>query len=317
LGADRPWDALDWPLPLSIDDRDLLRYLRALGNLDTPTWTHLAITAAILDPGTSALRNLLGRLPTGSARSTAYDWTYRAESRRMIAILDRVAELFSGLLAPDRAAYFGGLLRAEQARLDAGGQVDYPGLYFLITRVNREQGLMTRPEIEDLQRIHLHRLDPRAQPRDVPALLAERRACRDLAAAFRREAARLLGGFPTRFFVTAGGPLTLLADLGGPSGAGVPTYQLIRARLRDLEDTTIAAEAVYFTAGDFLGLEPATPPDRWADQLPSAERAVAPANALSPRLNRASILVPAHASRLLWASLRDCRAIVVELRALP
>jgi hypothetical protein len=316
LAADRPPGAFARPLPLRIDDGDVVRYLRALGDLDAATWTHLAITAAILDPGTSALRTLIGNLPTGNARTAAYDWTYRAESRRMIAILDRIVELFRGLLAPDRAAYYGGQLRAEQARLEAGGQVDYPGLSFLITAVNREQGLMTRPEIEDVQRIHLHRLDPRAQPLDVPTLLAERRACRDLAAAFRREAARLLGGAPTRFFNTAGGPLTLLADLGRPSGAGVPTYQLIRARLNDLDDTTIAAEAVYFTAGDFLGLEPATPPDRWADQLPPAERALAPTNALSPRLNRANILAPAHASRVLWASLQDCQAVVAALRAL-
>jgi hypothetical protein len=309
-------DAFDRPLPLRIDDDDLVRYLRGLGDLDTRTWTHLAITAALLDPGASALRNLLGNLPIGNARSTAYDWTYRAESRRMIAILDRVADLLGGLLAPDRAAYYGGLLRAEQARLDAGGQVDYPGLSFLITRVNREQGLMARPELDDVQRIHLHRLDPQAKPRDVPALLAERRARRDHAAAFRREAARLLADVPVRFFATGGGPLTLLADLGRPYGADIPTYQFIRARLKDLDDTMIAAEAVYFTAGDFLGLEPATPPDRWADQLPPAERALAPTNALSPRLNRAQLLAPAHASRVLWASLRDCQAVVAELRAL-
>ena len=138
---------------------------------------------------------------------------------------------------------------------------------------------------------------------------------RDLAAVVRSAAERVLAGAASRVVATPAGPLTLLADLGRP--AGPPrTFQFIRARLNDLADETIAAHDVYYTAGEFLAFEPAAPPGRWADSLPPEERAYAPTNALSPRLGRAAILAPEHASRVLWPSLEDSRVVVDDLSRL-
>ena len=106
------------------------------------------------------------------------------------------------------------------------------------------------------------------------------------------------------------------ASGGATPSAQAKTYQLIRGRLRDLEAATLAAEAVYFTAGEYLALEPAAPPDRWADLLPAEQRAYATANTLSPRLSPAAILDPGHASRVLWATVPECRTLVAELQAL-
>lgn len=309
IGAERP-------LPIGVNDDDTARYLRALTDLPPPAWTHLAITAAILDPGPNALRPLLARLPGGVARTTAFDWTYRADARRVSGILARIERLYAALLPPDRARAHAILLQAERRRLARGGQVDYSGLLHLVTQINREQGLMARPELDDLLLVRAHHLDPAAQPRDVAALLVERRERRDLAAAFRAEVARLLGGAPVRLIAAAGGPLTLLADLGRPTSAAPATYQLIPAQLPDLGDATIAERPAYFTAGDFLGFEPAAPLDRWANNLPAEQRADAPANALSPRLSRKQILAPAYASRVLWATAQECRVVVATLRAL-
>jgi hypothetical protein len=238
----------------------------------------------------------------------------------MDAVLASVRQVYAAILPPARAAYYGAALDAERGRLLATGRVDYRGLSQVVTLVNREQGLMARPELADLELVRLHELDPVAQPRDVPALLGERRERRDLAAVFRSAAARLLSaakgpGAASREVATPAGPLTLLADLGRP--AGPPrTFQLIRASLNDLADETIAAHDVYYTAGEFLAFEPAAPPGRWADSLPPEQRAYAPTNALSPRLGRAAILAPEHASRVLWPSLRDSRVVVDDLRGL-
>jgi hypothetical protein len=315
LSADRPVARPGQPLPIAVDD-DSARYLHALADIPTPDWSMLAVTAAILDPGTNAARGLFGRLPAGNLRGSTLGWTYRAESGRMRDLLARVSQVYGRFLPSDRARYYANRLENERARLAAGGQVDYSAIYQLVTLVNREQGLMARAEIDDLLLVRQHRIDPRAQPNDVATLLRERDERRALATAFRREAARLLAGSAQRAIATATGPLTLLGDLGTTQGGPAQTYQFIRGRLRDLEAATLAAEAVYFTAGEFLGHEPATPPDRWADLLPAEQRAYATANTLSPRLSPRALLDPAHASRILWATLPECRALVAELRAL-
>ncbi len=231
-------------------------------------------------------------------------------------LLAQVSRIYDRYLPPDRARFYGEQLAAERARLAAGGQVDYSALLHLATLVNREQGLIGRAEIADFQLIQQHRLDPRSQPKDVATLLRERAERRALTVAFRQETARLLGTAPQRTLAGATGPLTLFADLGTASDNHARTYQLIRTRSTDLDDVALAEQAVYFTAGEFLALEPPAPPGRWADQLPAAERAYAATNTLSPRLARGAILDPGHSSRLLWATLPECRALVAELRAL-
>ncbi len=315
LSADRPIARPGRPLPIAVDD-DSARYLHALTDLPTPDWSLLAVTAAILDPGTNAARGLFRQLPAGNLRGSALGWTYRAESGQMRDLLAQAAKVYDQFLPADRARYYANQLESEQYRLAAGGQVDYSAIYQLVTLVNREQGLMARAEIDDLHLVRQHRLDPSAQPKNAAALLRERTERRTLAIAFRQEAARLLAGSAQRIIVTPGGPLTLLGDLGARQGGTAQTYQLIRGHLRDLEAATLAAEAVYFTAGEFLAREPATPPDRWADLLPAEQRAYATANTLSPRLSPRAILDPAHASRVLWATLPECRTLVTELRAL-
>ncbi len=301
--------------PVPVDQPDLARYLDGLGDLPLPVWSLLAVTASVLDPGPNTIRSLTTRLPSAAARSRINGWTFRAEADRMGAILAAAEAVYARLLPPDRAAFHNDLLARERARLAAGAQVDYRSVYYLVTRVNREQGLMARPEIDGLDLVRQHRLDPVSQPRGVGALLAERRERREVAAAFRPEAARLLAGAPIRRFAAPGGPLTLLADLGRPTGAP-RGFQVIRANLADLGDETLMAHDVYFTAGEFLAHESAAPPGRWADVLPPEQRAYAPTNALSPRLKRGEIIDPEHASRVLWPPLADCRALVGELRSL-
>jgi hypothetical protein len=305
----------EWPLPIAVDD-DAARYLSALTDIPVGDWSLLAVTAAVLDPGSNTARGLLGRLPSGSMRGTALGWTDRAESGRMRDLLAQAERVYHQFLPPDRANYYANQLEDERARLAMGGQVDYSAVFHLVTLVNREQGLIARAEIDDLVLVRQHRLAPSAQPKDVAALLRERIERRTLASAFRQEVTRLLGGSAQRIIAAPGGPLTLLGDLGATGGGGARTYQIIRGRLSDVEAATLAAEAVYFTAGDFLALEPATPPDRWADLLPAEQRAYATANTLSPRLAPAAILDPGHASRILWATLPECRTLVAELRAL-
>lgn len=302
-------------LPVAIDNPDLARYLQALGDLPTPAWSLLAVTASVMDPGTNVVRNLSGRLPSGTMRGTINGWAFRAEGNRMRAILASAQWVYAAVLPPARATYYNDQLERERYKLAIGGQVDYRGLSFLMTLVNREWGIMDRLELEQLDLVRRHALDPVAYPRDVAALLAERDARRDLAVAFRREAERLLQGAVLRLFDTPAGPITLLADLGRPAGPA-PSYQLIRARLVDSGDTTIAAHAVYFTASEFLALEPPAPSDSWADALPPEQRAFAAANTLSPRLDRASIVAPGHASRVQWPSLQDCETLVAQLRRL-
>lgn len=315
LSADQSIALPGRPLPIAVDD-DAARYLQALTDIPTPDWSLLAVTAAILDPGSNTARGLFGRLPAGTLRGRALGWTYSAEAGRMRGLLAQAAEVYARFLPTDRARYYANRLETERSRLAAGGQVDYSALYQLITLVNREQGLMARAEIDDLLLVRQHRLDPSAQPKDVPTLLRERTERRALAFAFRQEAARLLAGSGQRTIAALTGPLTLLADLGATPGNAAQSYQLVRNHLRDVEAATLAAEAVYFTAGEYLGLEPATPPDRWADLLPAEQRAFATANTLSPRLSPRALLDPAHASRILWAPLTDCRSLVAELRAL-
>lgn len=303
------------PLPIAVDG-DSARYLQGLPDIPTPDWALLAVTAAIGDPGGNAARGLFGRLPLGSVRGAALDWTYRAEAGRTRDLLAQAERVYAAFLPPGRARYYGGLLAAERARLAAGGQVDYSGLAHLVTQVNREQGLIARAEIADLQLVRQHRIDPANQPKDAATLLRERQERRSLTLAFRREAARLLGTATRRAIAAPTGTLTLLGDLGATPGDRAATHQFVRASLGSLDDAAIAAEAVYFTAGEFLALEPATPPDRWADRLPADQRAYAATNTLSPRLSRAALLDPAHASRILWLSVQECRALVAELRAL-
>ncbi|MFN8538321.1 MAG: hypothetical protein U0232_12695 [Thermomicrobiales bacterium] len=315
LGADGPIPRPGRQLPIAVDD-DAARYLNALTDIPTPDWSLLAVTAAVLNPGNNTARGLLGQLPGSSLRSTALGWTYRAEAGRMRDLLAQAVRIYRQYLPPARASYYANQLENERARLGAGAQVDYSSVYHTVTLVNREQGLIARAEIDDLHLVKQHQLDPSAQPKDVATLLRERAERRALAADFRREAARLLGGAAQRSIAAPGGPLTLLGDLGETGGGAARTYQLVRNHLSDPDAATLAAEAVYFTAGEYLGLEPATPPDRWADLLPAEQRAYATANTLSPRLSPAAILDPAHASRILWAGLSECRTLVAELRAL-
>jgi hypothetical protein len=315
LNADGPVLRSTRRLPIAVDD-DTARYLAALGDIPTPTWSLLAVTAAILDPGGNPARGLLWQLPAGALRGRALGWTYRAESERMRDLLAQTSRIYQQFLPADRANHYGTLLKTERARLGAGAQVDYSAIYHLVTLVNREQGLIARAEIDDLHMVRQHRLDPAAQPKDVPTLLRERAERRALAAAFRQEAARLLGGAARRVINSPAGPLTLLGDLGRMGGGRARTFQLIRKQLGDMDAATLATEAIYFTAGEFLALEPPTPPDRWADLLPAEQRAYASANTLSPRLSPAAILDPEHASRVLWATLAECRTVVAELRAL-
>jgi hypothetical protein len=315
LSGDHPPPRADRTLPIAVNDA-AARYLHALTDIPLPDWSLLAVTAAVLDPGTNTARGLLGQLPTGNLRGRALGWTYRAESGRMRDLLAQADRVYRQFLPPSRATLHGNRLENERARLGAGGQVDYPGVYHLVTQVNREQGLMARAELADLLLVQQHRLDPAAQPKDVPTLLRERDERRLLATAFRQEMTRLLGGVALRAIAAPGGPLTLLGDLGATIGSAAKTHQLVRNSLTDVGAATLAAEAIYFTAGQFLALEPATPPDRWADLLPSEQRAYATANTLSPRLAPPAILDPAHASRVLWASLADCRTLVAELQAL-
>ena len=315
LTADAPPQRPTRPLPIAIDD-DIAHYLRALHDLPTPTWSLLAVTAAVLDPGGNVARDLFGRLPSGSARSATLGWTYRTEAGRMADLLIQIERIYNQFLPSNRARHYGGLLAAERARLLAGGQVDYSALYHLVTLVNREQGLIARAEIDDLHLIRQHRLDPINQPKDVPTLLRERQERRALALAFRQEATHLLGTAPQRAIAAPTGTITLLGDLGATPGDRAGTFHLFRAALPDLDAATLAVHAVSFTAGEFLAHEPATPPDRWADRLPADQRAEAPASALSPRLSPSALLDPAHASRILWLPLSDSRTLVAELRAL-
>lgn len=301
--------------PAPIAHPDLARYLRALADLPPATWAHLALTASVMAPGAGAIRALTGRLPAGNARGRINGWAYRAEAGRMRSTLAAVARTYAALLPPDRARFYGRLIEDERRRLAAGGQIDYRGLAHLVTGVNRERGLMARVELEHLELVRRHRLDPAAFPRDAATLLAERAELRELAAGFRSEAIRLLAGAPQAAFATPACPLTLLADLGAP--ATPPRgYQLVRDRLPNLRDDTLRARQVYFTAGDFLAVEPPAPPGRWADGLPEDQRALAPTNALSPRLRREDIIAPERTSRVLWPPLADCRALVADLRRL-
>lgn len=303
------------PLPIAVD-ADSGRYLQGVADLPPPTWALLAVAAAVGDPGGGAGRGFFGRLPPGTVRDATLGWTYRAAAGRMRDLLAQAERVYAAHLPPDRARHYGGLLAAERARLAMGGQVDYAGLAHLVTGVNREQGLMARAEIADLQLVRQHRTDPASQPKDVVTLLRERAERRDLATAFRREVARLLGTAAQRLVATPAGSLTLLGDLGATPGDRAATHQLVRAPLQGLDDAALAAEAVHFTAGEFLALEPATPPDRWADRLPADQRAYAATNTLSPRLGRAALLDPAHASRILWLPVQESRALIAELRAL-
>lgn len=312
LAGDRQRSGGARALPVPVDHSDLARYLAGLDDLPTPAWSLLAVTAGVLDPGRTIARDLVTRLPAGVVRGAARGWAFRAEADRMRAILAAAQRVYAATLPPARAALHHDRIERERGRLARSGQVDYLGVAHLVTEVNREWGLMDRLELEQLDLARRHRLDPLAFPRDVAALLAERRERRALATAFRAHARRLLGSAPQRLFDTPAGPLTLLADLGRPATAP-RGYQLIRARLPDVEETTIAARAVLYTAGEFLALEPPAPPDSWADSLPPDQRAQAPANALSARLDRAAIVAPGHASRVLWPPLQDCRAVAAEL----
>ncbi len=315
LGGDRWRGAGARVPPAPIAHADLARYLRALADLPPAPWAHLALTASVMEPDPGAIRALAGWLPAGNLRGRINGWTYRAEAGRMRSTLEAVARAYATLLPPDRALFYGRLIADERRRLAAGGQIDYRGLAHLVTGVNRERGLMARVELDHLELVRQHRLDPIASPRDVAALLAERAELRELAARFRAETIRLLAGAPQAAFATPAGPLTLLADLGTP--ATPPRgYQLIRDHLPNLRDDTIRARQVYFTAGDFLAVEPPAPPGRWADGLPEEQRALAPTNALSPRLRREDIIAPEHTSRVLWPPLADCRALVADLRRL-
>src|SRR5687768_15128281 len=70
LSADRPLARPGRPLPIAVDD-DSARYLHALTDIPTHEWSLLAVTAAVLDPGTNAARGLFGRLPAGNLRGSA------------------------------------------------------------------------------------------------------------------------------------------------------------------------------------------------------------------------------------------------------
>ena len=300
-------------LPVPVDQPLLARYLGALRDLPTPVWSLLVATASVIEPVGNTYRALAGQLQVTTLRGAVHRWSYRAESRRMQGILRAIVRTYAGILPPDRAAYYAASLDAEWRRLEAGGQVDYPGLAHLATLVNRERGLMARVELEHLQLLRHHAVDPIAYPRDVAALLAERAERRQLAGTFREEVARLLGGgTPARPLTLTRGPAMLLADLG--RAAGPPRgYYLALGQLPDLDDDTLMARAIYYTAGEFLAFEPPAPPGRWADLLPTEQRAYAPTNALSPRLRPAELLAPERASRVLWPELQDCRDLVTEL----
>ena len=299
-------------LPVPVDQPLLARYLAALRDLPTPVWSLLVATASVIEPAGNTYRTLAGRLQVTRLRGAVHRWSYRAESRRMQGILKAITRTYAGVLPPDRAAHYSAVLDAEWRRLEAGGQVDYPGLGHLATLVNRESGLMARVELEHLQLLRRHAVDPIANPRDVAALLAERAERRQLAGAFREAAARLLGGTTVGALTLARGPATLLADLGRASGPP-RGYHLALGHLPDLDDDTLMARAIFYTAGEFLAFEPPAPPGRWADLLPSEQRAYAPTNALSPRLRPGELLAPERASRVLWPDLQDCRDLVAEL----
>lgn len=314
LAADGPRAGATRALPVPLDDADLRAYLLALTDLPAPTWALLVATAAVQDPGGTLLDTVAADLPAGRPRDTAATWAARLAARRMSAILGAVARVYAAYLPPTRAAYYGDLIAAERQRLDAGGQVDYLDVAFLVTQANREAGLMARPELTDFPLVRDHHLDPARYPADVPALLAARAERRRLGRAFRARAAQLLAGAPLRYFPAAPGPLTLLADLGRP--ADPPHgYQLIRDHLPDLDADTLAVRPVYYTAGDFLAFEPAAPPGRWADNLPSDQRAYAPTNALSARLHPAEIVAPEHASRVLWPTLAETQIALADVLA--
>lgn len=315
LTADGPPSPPGRALPLPVDG-ETARYLGALTDLSADEWTLLAVAAGLGDPGPGAARGAIARLPPGGVRGAALDWSYRAEAGRLGDLLARAQAVYARALPPDRARYFGDLLAAERARLAAGGQADYSAVAHLVTLINREQGLIARPELADFPLLREHARDPAAQPRGAATLLRERGERRAIAAAFRAETRRRLGTDARRTLAAPAGPLTLLADLGATGADRAATFQAIRADLPDLDDATLADQAVYFTAGDFLALEPPTPPGRWADRLPADQRAYAATNTLSPRLARAALLDPAHASRVLWPTLPECRALVAELRGL-
>jgi hypothetical protein len=305
-------------LPVPIDQPLLARYLAGVRDLPTPVWSLLVATAGVIEPAGNTYRALAGRLQVATLRGAVNRWSYRAESRQMQGSLKAIGRTYAAVLPPDRAMHYSAALDAEWRRLEAGGQVDYPGLAHLATLVNRESGLMARVELEHLQLLRHHAVDPVGYPRDVAALLAERAERRQLAAAFRERAARLLAGAGdalSRPLALARGPATLLADLG--RAAGPPrNYYLALGQLPDLHDDTLMARAIYYTAGEFLAFEPPAPPGRWADLLPADQRAYAPTNALSPRLRPAELLAPERASRVLWPDLRDCRDLVAELGTL-
>ena len=299
-------------LPVPVDQPLLARYLAALRDLPAPAWSLLVATASVIEPAGNTYRALAGRLQVTRLRGAVHRWSYRAESRRMQEILRAIARTYAAVLSSDRAAHYSAVLDAEWRRLEGGSQVDYSGLGHLATLVNRESGLMARVELEHLQLLRRHAVDPVANPLDVAALLAERAERRQLTGAYRDNAARLLGGSSARSLTLARGSATLLADLGRASGSP-RGYHLALGHLPDLDDDTLMARAIYFTADEFLAFEPPAPPGRWADLLPNEQRAYAPTNALSPRLRPAELLAPKRASRVLWPDLQDCRDLVAEL----
>jgi hypothetical protein len=307
--------AAAWPLPLDIGNPALATYLCGVSDLPPRDWVLLVIAAAVQPQGPNTLRALTTQLAAGQVRDTLDSWSYRLDAGHMRAVLGHIASLLSDILPTDQARRYGALLDAERARLAAGGQVDYAGMRYLVTLLNRETGMVIHPELVDLSLVLQQQTAPGLPPRTVAALLAERREKRDLAARLRHDAARLLARATLRELTSRRGPLTLLAGLGTPA-VGPATFQLIQGKLADLREETLAAHTVYFTAGDFLAREPPAPPTAWADSLPPEQRAYVPTNALSPRLSAAEIRNPARAPRILWADILDCRSIVAELTSL-
>src|SRR3712207_3154494 len=161
-------------LPVPVDQPLLARYLAALRGLPMPVWSLLVATASVIEPAGNTYRAMAGRLQVTTLRGAAHRWSYRAESRRMQEILRAIARTYAAVLPSDRATHYSAVLDAEWRRLEGGGQVDYSGLGHLATLVNRESGLMARVELEHLQLLRRHAVDPVANPRDVAALLAER-----------------------------------------------------------------------------------------------------------------------------------------------
>ena len=314
LVGDRAMDTV-WPLPLDVGDPALVAYLQGVRDLPPRDWVLLVIAAAVLPQGANTMRALSAQLPAGRARDTLDTWSYRLDAGHMRVVLGRIATLLDNVLPAERARYYGALLAVERDRLAAGGQVDYAGMRYLITLINRETGMMIHPELVDLPRVLQQQAAPGTPSQSVAALLAERDEKRLLAARFRRDTARLLAGEARRDLASRSGPLTLLAGLGAPANGPV-SYQLIPAKLSNLSADTLAAYPVYFTAGDFLAHEPPAPPTAWADSLPADQRAYVPTNTLSPRLSVAEIRTPTRAPRILWADVSACRTVVAELAAL-